>query len=196
MPDIQAQQIALSQSFSSRVLQDMVEILKIDFRNLHNTALSEFHPDTTQIGEEDFSDRFIISESKREELGLDPVGQREFYNQVVAPQPPQLFVDYLRSAGLESELTDDFVSAEVVNQTPHRDDRAAFIFTEVAKGESTNTPVSLADVISDPVLSEQIYIGDATAHLIETAPKNVADHDKLVNEKLQQVLQFLRQYLR
>jgi hypothetical protein len=174
----------------------MVEILAIDFRNLQNSDLSIYHPDSNPIGDEELSERTADSQSFRSSNGLTEIGQRTFYNQAVAPQPALLFTEYLNAAGLETEATDDFIAAEVVNQTPHRDDRAAFVFTESAKGQVTNTPTALADVISDPVLSEQIYVGAATAHVVEPTPKLVADHDKLVNENLQEVLQFLRQYLR
>lgn len=196
MTDIQSQQLALSQSFSARVAQDMVSILAIDFRNLKNEELSSFHPTTAPVGEDELADRFQSSEAKREEIGLEPIPEREFYDQVTASQSAQLFEQYLNAAGLETELTDDYIASSVAVQAPHRDDRAAFIFTEVAKGRTINTPEALADVISDPTLSEQIYVGDETAHIIEPTPKTVADHDTLVNEKLQEVLQYLRQYLR
>lgn len=193
--DIQANQLAVDVAFSARVLRDMVTMLKDDLRNLTNSKLSSYHPIDPKLSDDSILERKDTSAAWRAENGLNPVSDTEFIRQMTATQASSQFVDVLSSAGLENEYVEDLTGDEVTVNDPYQDVRAAFIYAESVRN-SVSAPIIKTVLENDPILSEQVYLGAATKHLIEADPLVLADNDPLIFANLNRTLDYVRQALR
>lgn len=158
--------------FTDRITTKMIRLLERDARNLLNPDLRTFYaPD--RVAQADAADKYAADVLKRQELGLDPVSEQVFFNQINA-DGRDLFVQILSRAGLELEIENDLVSDSEL--TPSTD-------TGPITPDSVRTRLQHRHALGDHL------------HLLEEEPLTLADTTLEIQNRINRIKQYLRSYL-
>lgn len=164
-----------SRLFTDRVTAASIALAESGRRNLKNPDLALFYK-ANSIPSAKIEDKFDDDVAKRREAGLPPVSSQEFVSQL-SSDDSELFLAILTAAGLELEIEDDLKSdTELgINVSP--------------VGQITPENVRLR-------LQSKSKTAEDHLHLLEKEPLTLADTDIDIQDRVQRIKQYLRDYLK
>jgi hypothetical protein len=164
-----------SRLFTDRVTAAAITMISDGLRNLNNPDLIAFHV-PTEVPFATVEEKFLVDAAKRNELGLEAISSQDFVNQL-SSQNSTLFVSVLTAAGLELTLEDDIRS----------DTELGANITPVGQITPENVRIRLQN---------RSKTSTDHLHLIEKAPPVLADTDKDVQDRINRIKNYLRDYIK
>lgn len=169
----------MAESYSSSLLVTATDQFLSKTRDLYNPDLSPFYTSET-VSLSEAQDRFTTSDTARMAGGLPAVTDSQFAFDL-SPNSQQLFLDVLSGIGIAPSIVNDLVSQDQT-LAPLRAPTAPFLSELTAQGTALDTTL-IADLVSR-LGSTSSVDPTTTLHLLEEAPRLIADDDDLINDRL------------
>jgi hypothetical protein len=182
--------------FTAQILDRTVSVVNNDVRNLRNPELSSFYPPVSRFSREELDSRFEASNALRGANGLQSMSQTEFSSQFSASGGPALFLQVLEGLGIESEYTLDLIETSGAATIPTLGFRTTFTETKQSQGSTLSIAEIRAQLRAVPGLTDKLVTQGPIKHLVESAPVAIADEDSTIQDRVDKIHDYVRQWLR
>lgn len=171
--------------FAAELTNSFEELVRLNLRNLSNEELSPFYYGPT-IPPAKFDAGLAAAQELTTKVGLGPISESAYANQTTGSSQ-SFFKSFMNAAGIESEFSDDFVTADAAPTIPDLGSRSAFVTKK-----SASIGLSIAD-IRNRIRNQS---DDSTAdHLVEPQLPIISDSDPFTAVRLRNMREYVNRYL-
>ena len=174
-------------SFSTRLLEDTVNLLINNQRDLRDPSLAEYYS-VKAVGSKELQTAQEASAVYRATNGLPAVSQAKTFNDMSPSSGPAMFAEYLSLIGIEETFVEDLVAKDsslVIRDTSV----SSFLSKKEATGSVNSNFVTT-------LLSRVEVEPTQTLHLLENDPRDYADDVDLLNDRLIRIQKYVRLLIR
>jgi hypothetical protein len=185
----------MTEFFTSTVLGQTIKQVRRGSRNLDNPALEPYYRRDRRLPAAEVAQRASDSAVFRKEAGLRPLPVAEAAQQIGDSGSQSLFLTLMQGVGLEREYAEEISTQAPQEGVPELGERTVYAQAKAAAGTALTVKTIREGLRTVDALASRLSTGDNTLHLVEPSQPALADDDSVVQARLDQMWDYVRDLL-